>query len=127
MAAVGGIAVSNGLLILIGSLASGRRQRETDAVITRVLGAKRGDILATALLQFLLLAAFAALLAIPAGLATAWMLSSILLNVAFTLDPTTVLLVALGVVVVTAILGATTLLRVLARRPALLLREMQSI
>ncbi|MFD1254540.1 ABC transporter permease YtrF precursor [Devosia equisanguinis] len=127
VAAVGGIAVSNGLLILIGSLASGRRQRETDAVITRVLGARRGDILATALLQFLLLAAFAALLAIPAGLATAWMLSSILLNVAFTLDPTTVLLVALGVVVVTAILGATTLLRVLARRPALLLREMQSI
>ena len=39
---VGGIAVGNGLLVLIGSLAMGRRRRQADAVITRVLGASRG-------------------------------------------------------------------------------------
>ncbi len=86
VAAVGGLAVLNGLLILVGSLASGRRQREADAVITKVLGAQRGEILLAAILQFLLLAAFAALLAAPVGVATAWAISAILLNVAFAID-----------------------------------------
>lgn len=127
VAAVGGLAVSNGLLILIGSLAAGRRQREADAVITKVLGARRSDILGAALLQFLLLAGFAGLVAAPVGIGTAWLLSTILLNVAFTLSGASIGLVLAGVVVTTAILGATTLLRVLARRPALLLREMASV
>ena len=43
---VGGIAVGNGLLVLIGSLAMGRRRRQADAVITRVLGASRAEVLA---------------------------------------------------------------------------------
>lgn len=127
VAAVGGLAVLNGLLILVGSLASGRRQREADAVITKVLGGQRWEILFAAVLQFLLLAAFAALLAVPVGVATAWAISAILLNVAFALDWGGIGIVAIGVTVTTAVLGATTLLRVLARRPALQLREMASI
>lgn len=127
VAAVGGIAVLNGLLILIGSLAAGRRQRESDAVLNKVLGAKRSEILVSALIQFLLLAVFAALIAIPAGIFTAWLLTQVLLNVAFAVDPATIGIVVAGLVGMTAILGATTLLRVLSIRPALLLREMSSV
>ena len=127
VAAVGGIAVLNGLLILIGSLAAGRRQRESDAVLNKVLGAKRSEILVTALMQFLLLAVFAALIAIPAGIFTAWLLTQVLLNVSFAVDPATIGIVVAGLVGMTAILGATTLLRVLSIRPALLLREMSSV
>lgn len=127
VAAVGGIAVLNGLLILIGSLAAGRRQRESDAVLNKVLGAKRSEILVSALIQFLLLAVFAALIAIPSGIFTAWLLTQVLLNVAFAVDPATIGIVVAGLVGMTAILGATTLLRVLSIRPALLLREMSSV
>jgi putative ABC transport system permease protein len=127
VAAVGGIAVLNGLLILIGSLAAGRRQRESDAVLNKVLGATRSEILTSALIQFLLLAVFAALIAIPSGIFTAWLLTQVLLNVAFAVDPATIGVVVLGLIGMTAILGATTLLRVLSIRPALLLREMSSV
>lgn len=124
---VGGLAVLNGLLILIGSLAAGRRQREADAVLNKVLGARRSEILVTALIQFLLLSLFAALIAIPSGIATAWLLTQVLLNVAFAVEASTIGLVVLGLVGTTALLGATTLLRVLSIRPALLLREMSSV
>lgn len=127
VASVGGIAVLNGLLILIGSLAAGRRQRESDAVLYKVLGSRRGEILVAALLQFLLLSLFAALIAIPSGIFTAWLLTQVLLNVAFTVEASTIGLVVAGLIGVTAILGATTLLRVLSIRPALLLREMSSV
>lgn len=127
VAAVGGIAVLNGLLILIGSLAAGRRQRESDAVLNKVLGSTRSEILVSALIQFLLLAVFAALIAVPAGIFTAWLLTQVLLNVAFAVDPTTIGIVVAGLVGMTALLGATTLLRVLSIRPALLLREMSSV
>src|SRR5690606_5441754 len=121
------IAVLNGLLILIGSLAAGRRQRESDAVLNKVLGAQRAEILLAALIQFLALALFAAIIAVPAGIATAWLLTNVLLNVAFAIDPTIIAIVVAGLVGMTAILGATTLLRVLSIRPALLLREMSSV
>lgn len=127
VSSVGGIAVLNGLLILIGSLAAGRRQRESDAVLNKVLGAQRAEILLSALIQFLALALFAAIIAVPAGIATAWLLTNVLLNVAFAIDPTIIAIVVAGLVGMTAILGATTLLRVLSIRPALLLREMSSV
>ena len=127
VAGVGGLAVLNGLLILFGALAAGRRQREADAVLHKVLGAERGEILGVALLQFLLLALFAALIAVPAGIATAFLLTQVLLNVAFAIDMAMVTLVAAGLVAMTAILGGTTLLCVLSIRPALLLRQMQSV
>jgi putative ABC transport system permease protein len=119
--------VLNGLLILIGSLAAGRRQRESDAVLNKVLGATRSEILVTALMQFLLLAIFAAIIAVPAGIFTAWLLTQVLLNVSFAVDPATIGIVVASLVGMTAILGATTLLRVLSIRPALLLREMSSV
>ena len=68
-----------GLLVLIGSLAMGRRRRQADAVITRVLGASRIEVLSAAVLRYILLAAFAALLATPIGIALAWLLTTVLL------------------------------------------------
>lgn len=96
-------------------------------MLNKVLGAKRSEILVSALIQFLLLAVFAALIAIPSGIFTAWLLTQVLLNVAFAVDPATIGIVVAGLVGMTAILGATTLLRVLSIRPALLLREMSSV
>lgn len=120
---VGGLAVGNGLLVLIGSLATGRRQRQADAVITKVLGARRFDILAVSVLHYVLLAAFAAVLATPLGIGLAWILTMVLLEVEFALDVATLAAVDLGAIVITGLLGATTIVGVLSVRPVRYLRE----
>ena len=121
---VGGLAVGNGLLVLIGSLVTGRRQRQADAVITKVLGAKRFDVLSVSVLHYVLLAAFAALLATPLGIGLAWILTMVLLEVDFALDAATLAAVDFGAIVITGVLGATTILGVLSTRPARVLREL---
>ena len=123
---VGGLAVGNGLLVLLGSLATGRRQREADAVITKVLGATRGDVLIVATLHYLLLAVLAAVLATPIGIALAWLLTRLLLDVEFTFDPVAIGSVDVGAIVIASLLGATTILRAVSSRPARLLRELSA-
>lgn len=123
---VGGLAVGNGLLVLLGSLATGRRQRQADAVIAKVLGAKRMEVLAVSVLHYLLLATFAALLATPLGIALAWILTMVLLDVDFALNGLTLILVDIGAIVITGLLGATTILKALAPRPALFLRQLSA-
>jgi putative ABC transport system permease protein len=121
---VGGLAVGNGLLVLIGSLATSRRQRQADAVITKVLGATRFEVVVVSVVHYVLLAAFAALLATPLGIALAWILTMVLLEVEFSLDVVTLTAVDLGAIAITGLLGATTILRALSSRPALLLRQL---
>jgi putative ABC transport system permease protein len=121
---VGGLAVGNGLLVLIGSLATGRRQRQANAAITKMLGSSRAEVLGIAMLRYGLVAAFAALLAVPVGIALAWVLAQMLLDVEFTFDAITLGTVVGAAIVITAILGATTILRGLRPRTALFLREL---
>lgn len=123
-ALIGGLAVGNGLLVLIGSLATGRRQRQADAVITKVLGAKRGEVIAVSVVQHLILAAFAALLAVPLGIVLAWALTQVMLDVQFAVDATTLAAVVAVAIAITGLLGAATIYKVLSLRPARLLREM---
>ena len=121
---VGGLAVGNGLLVLLGSLAAGRRQRQADAVITKVLGARRLEIFSVSVVHYVLLATFAAVLATPLGIGLAWILTMVLLDVEFTVDALTIAAVDLGAIVITGILGATTIRKALRPRPALLLRQL---
>lgn len=123
---VGGLAVGNGLLVLLGSLATGRRQRQADAVITKVLGARRFEVLVVSVVHYVLLAVFAALLANPLGIGLAWILTMVLLEVDFTLNAFTLTAVDIGAVAITGLLGATTILKALKSRPALLLRQLSA-
>lgn len=121
---VGGLAVGNGLLVLIGSLAAGRQQRRADALITTVLGAQQPEIIAVFALQFLLIAVFAAILATLMGLAVAWTLTLALLDVDFTVNSWLLAAVTAGAVAIVAALGATTVLGAFRTAPARLLREL---
>jgi putative ABC transport system permease protein len=121
---VGGLAVGNGLLVLVGSLSTGRRQREADTVITKVLGATRVSLLAGAFLQYLILATLAAIPAILLGSGLGWVVSMVMLNVDFTLSLDALLVVLAAAIVITALLGALTILRAASARPARLLRDL---
>jgi putative ABC transport system permease protein len=121
--AVGGIAVGNGLLVLLSSLATGRQQRRADALITKVLGSSQPEIVATFALQYLLVAIFAAILATALGLVAARMLTMALLDVDFTVNAWLLSLVNAGAVAIVAALGALTILGA-RKSPARLLREL---
>lgn len=121
---VGGLAVGNGLLVLVGSLATGRRQREADAIIGKVLGTTRFELLATAFVQYFILAILAAVPAAILGIGLAWLTGLAMLDVAFTLDADALLVVLAVATVMTALLGATTILRAASARPARLLRDL---
>ena len=123
-ALVGGLAVGNGLLVLIGSLSTGRRQREADTIITKVLGGTRRTLLGTAFLQYLILAILAAIPATILGIGLGWLVSMVMLNVDFTLNSRVLGTVLLTSVVITALLGSLTILRAASARPARLLRDL---
>ncbi|MBF0679176.1 MAG: FtsX-like permease family protein [Devosia sp.] len=121
---VGSLAVGNGLLVLIGSLAAGRRQRQADAVITKVLGATRKQLLGGDFLQFLILSLAAAIPALGLGLGLGWLASMMLLNVQFSIDGSALAIVLAVAVLMTALLGCVTILRAVSVRPARLLRDL---
>ncbi|WIY52353.1 FtsX-like permease family protein [Devosia sp. YIM 151766] len=121
---VGGLAVGNGLLVLIGSLSTGRRQREADTIITKVLGATRFELIATAFLQYFLLALLAAIPALILGLGIGRTVSMLMLEVEFTFRPDIIAVVLATAIVITALLGAMTILRAASARPARLLRDL---
>ena len=121
---VGGLAVGNGLLVLVGSLAIGRRQREADTVIAKVLGATRIELMATALVQYLMLAVLAAIPATVLGIGMSWLVSQLMLNVDFTLNGDVLGVVLVVAIAITGLLGAMTILRAASARPARLLRDL---
>ena len=123
-ATVGGIAVVNGLLVLLGSLATGRQQRRADALITKVLGASQVELMVTYALQYLLLAAFAALLAAGIGIMVAWGLTLALLDVEFSVNTGILAVVLGGAVALVAVFGVTTIISVFRTAPARLLRQL---
>jgi putative ABC transport system permease protein len=120
---VGGLAVINGLLVLAGTMSAGRKQREADAVVQKVLGATRSGVVWVFTLEYGLLGAFAALIATIVGTAGAWAITQRALEVGFAVDGMLVVSVILGAVLLTIAAGAVTTWSALSTRPAQFLRN----
>lgn len=120
---VGAVALAGGVLVLAGALANGRRQREADSIVARVLGATTGDIVRLYLIEYGVIGLMAALLAALLGVAGAWALVTIVLESAFRPD----LLLLVGVVAatlgLTLVTGIAATWSALSARPATRLRE----
>ena len=120
---VGGLAVINGLLVLAGTMAAGRKQREADAVIQKVLGATRGNVLVVFVMEYGLLGAFAAMIASVVGIISAWAITVTILEIDFAVDGRLILMVVIGAVLLTIATGAATTWSALSSRPAQVLRS----
>ncbi len=120
---VGGLAVINGLLVLAGTMAAGRKQREADAIVHKVLGATRADVLWVFALEYSLLGAFAAAIATVVGVAGAWAITQSAIEIGFSTDPVLIVSVIVGAVLLTVVAGAVTTWRALSTRPAQFLRD----
>jgi putative ABC transport system permease protein len=119
---VGGLAVVNGLLVLAGTMAAGRKQREFDAVIVKVLGATRADVLRSFVFEYGLLGGFAAVLAAVIGIFAAWAITQKALEVGYAVDIPLILIVIAGTIAATIATGAATTWGALSTRPAQFLR-----
>ncbi|MHA6296823.1 ABC transporter permease [Devosia sp. CAU 1758] len=123
IALVSGTAVIAGVLVLAGALSVGRQQREADAVVMKVLGARRSFVILAFLVEYALLGAIAALLASLIALTGAWAASTFLLEIGFAVQPLQLGLLATGIIVVTTATGAATTWSAMSARPADRLRE----
>ncbi|HTJ58257.1 MAG TPA: FtsX-like permease family protein [Devosiaceae bacterium] len=119
---VGGLAVINGLLVLAGTMAAGRAQREADAVVQKVLGATRGDVIRAFVLEYGILGAFAAVLAAVLGVIGAWAITVYALQVGYGVDLPLILVVIVLTVALTIATGAATTWGALSTKPAQYLR-----
>jgi len=112
-----------GALVLVSALSVGRRQREADAVLMKLLGARRGTVIAAFLLEYAAIGAISASIASGLAVAGAWAVSSWLLGIAFALRADLFAVVALIVIAATAAVGAATTWTAMSRPAGSFIRE----
>jgi putative ABC transport system permease protein len=118
-----GVTLLAGALTLAGAIAATQRRRIYDAVVLKVLGARRREILRALLIEFALIGAAVSAVAAALGGIAAWLLVTRYLRVDFAWLPATLLgVVALAVTAVIAI-GLAGTWRALGHRPAETLRQ----
>lgn len=118
-----GIALLTGFLVLAGAVSADQHRRIQDAVIFKVCGATRGDILLTFAVEFSLLGLIAGLIsALTGGLAAVAILKGPL-DVPFSLHPEVILLTLLAGIGLTLLLGLAGTWKALGQKPAGYLRN----
>lgn len=117
------IALTAGGLVLAGTVAAGQRRRIREAVILKVLGAKRRDLLRALLLEYALLGGAAALVATLLGAVAAWAVLTFILKADWVLLPLPALATALASVLGVMVMGWLGTSRALKVRPAPFLRN----
>ncbi len=120
--AVAALTVAAGLLVLAGSIAAGHERRVYDAVVLKVLGARRSDLLRAFLAEHVLLGCITAGLAIGIGTLAAWGFVTAVLDLEWHFLPEYVAVTAAGCITITLILGFASTWRALGRKAAPLLR-----
>jgi putative ABC transport system permease protein len=122
--AAASVALAAGVAVLIGAIAASRRARLYDAVLLKMLGASRRQILAAQAIEYALLAAVIAGLALAAGLAAGWYVVVHVFELRWA-PGWTVVLATLGAgTALTLGVGLLGSLPLLAARPAKVLREL---
>ena len=77
---VGGVTLLSGALVLAGAVAAGHRRRTYESVVLKVLGVCRRDVILIHTAEFALLGLVTGVIAAAAGTATAWAMTTRVLN-----------------------------------------------
>lgn len=119
-AAVAGLA---GLLVLVGAIAAGVRERAREAAVLKVLGGSHAQILTAYLVEYSLVGAIAGLAGLLLGAAGAWPVVTLAFKATWSMDWTGVVLLLTGATAIAALGGGLAALHALSRRPAPVLRS----
>ena len=121
--AMAGLVLLSGLLVLAGAVSADQHRRIHDAVIFKVCGATRSDILAAFAAEFLILGLCAGGLSALVGSLAAWGISKGLMNTPFSLHPLALLATLTAGLLATLVLGLLGTWKALGQKPAALLHE----
>ena len=111
-----------GFLVLIGAAAAGTKARTYEAAVLKTLGATRGRILLSFALRSALLGLAAGLVALAAGIAGGWAVSTFVMNIEYIVIWPSALAIIAGGVIATLVAGLLFAWGPLAARPAQVLR-----
>ncbi|MFN9355606.1 MAG: ABC transporter permease, partial [Alphaproteobacteria bacterium] len=90
------VTLLTGLFVLAGALAAGHRHRLFDAIVLKVMGATKIQIMATYLMEFALLGLGAGLVAALCGTLAAWAVAAFVMQTGFVPSLTTLAVVIIG-------------------------------
>jgi putative ABC transport system permease protein len=121
--AMAALVLLSGLLVLAGAVSADQHRRIHDAVIFKVCGATRGDIVAAFAAEFLLLGFCSAGLSALVGSLAAWGILQGLMDTPFSLHPLALLATLTAGLLATLVLGLLGTWKALGQKPAALLRE----
>ena len=124
IAAAASIAILAGIAVLVGAIAAARQSRIYDAVITKMLGGTRSQILGSQALEYGILAVVLGLLSLALGLAAAWYVVVQIFDFSFAPDPMILAITLVGGAGLTFVLGIVGSLPILAARPSEALRSL---
>lgn len=122
--AAASVTIAAGIAVLVGALAASRRTRIYDAVLLKVLGASRGQVLRALLIEYGLLAMIVSLLALMLGAGGGWYVVTRVLELDWQPDWGPVVLTVLVGAAVTVILGLAGSWAALSARPNRVLRAL---
>ncbi|MSP48042.1 MAG: FtsX-like permease family protein [Alphaproteobacteria bacterium] len=117
------VTLAAGTLVLAGAVAAGHRGRVKDAVVLKVLGARRIEVLAAYLLEFGLLGLVIAAIAAAVGTVAGWAILVFAMKSDFVFSATAVAGSASLSVVLTVLLGLIGTWHALGQKAAPMLRE----
>ena len=117
------VTLLTGILVLAGAMAAGQRQRIYDAVVLKVLGATRPDVLKAYLLEYALLGILTAVVAMILGAAASWAVIDRLMEGKWVFLPSVMVVTALASLAVTVGSGLFGTWRALSQKPAPILRS----
>ena len=111
-------AILMGMVVLAGSVVATRAERRRDIVLLRLVGATRGQVARSQLIEFSLLSSAVALAALGAGSLAAWALVTRTFEFAFRPDLVTILLIPAGSILLSVIAAFGAAQPALNARPA---------
>jgi putative ABC transport system permease protein len=118
------VSIIAGIAVLIGAIAASNQARSYDSVIMRTLGATRGQILLTQAIEYALLAAVLAFVALALGLLAGWSVIVQIFEFSWTPDWFVVLGTLAAGTLLTLGIGLISALPLMSVRPARALRQL---
>jgi putative ABC transport system permease protein len=118
------VSIIAGIAVLIGAIAASGQARRYDSVIMRTLGATRRQILIVQAIEYLILAAILAIVALALGLLAGWSVITLLFEFSWTPDWAVVGSTLLAGCALTLGLGLAGAIPLMSVRPARALRQL---
>jgi putative ABC transport system permease protein len=117
------IAILAGILVLAGALAAGHRHRVYDAVILKVLGAVRRDVLWAYILEYTALGLITGVVALGIGTLSGYLVITAVMGMEYEFLPRTMMQTVLGAIGATVFFGLMGTWQALGAKPIEVLRN----